>query len=447
MLEQNLQDQEKVPQQQPQDRLFEDYEIRNWNISTRIYKILGASVLLNLIVILTMGQSNLLTRKGCDSPLVGSVCDVIDTVYFGSKLFGTDTDYIDADYVRTELADADITYIDVSGRELPLTYPAGYFQLANPGQAEVAELGDQPTFPDNIPGFPTTPSGGNLSAQPQVTPTPNKNSVLGDLPDEDDLAQVNTPGPNPPLSSGQPGGKRGSGSKLGGMVKQTPDPTPTPAPGPSADELAEAGKKLNKRPGYDLGYYVLDQLAAPNTKLDLSKTFVIEMNGVLNEEGKLTEKSGIVREEGDEDMKALAKRAIATINDMNLFVFFKTVDVDTFKFTLVQDDKEIYAVIKSDKKNAADARRTVRSMNLALGIAKATNIADDDTTTLLNRSSVTQEGKFLVMKFALPKEDAQLLIKRQLQKAALRREEEKKAQEKAAGGASPSPAGNSAAVK
>ena len=36
----------------------------------------------------------------------------------------------------TDLAEADITYIDVGGREAPLTYPAGYFQLANPGEFE-----------------------------------------------------------------------------------------------------------------------------------------------------------------------------------------------------------------------------------------------------------------------------------------------------------------------
>ena len=44
--------------------------------------------------------------KGCESPLVGRVCDVLDTVYVSSMLFGTDRDYVDAVYDKTELGDA-----------------------------------------------------------------------------------------------------------------------------------------------------------------------------------------------------------------------------------------------------------------------------------------------------------------------------------------------------
>lgn len=444
MFEQNLQDQEKAPRNQPQEQLFEDYEIKNWRVSTRIYKILGLSIILNLIAILTMGQTNLMTRKGCDSPLVGSVCDVLDTVYFGSKLFGTDTGYIDADYEKTDLAEADITYIDVSGREAPLTYPAGYFQLANPGEFEAIPPGEeQPAFPTNIPGFSTVPSGRNdLGLQPQVTPTPNRNPIEGELPDVNDDDPVTK---TPPFVTGRPG-KRGGGSTIGGMVKPTPKTTPTPAPpGPTDQELADASTKLNKKPGYDLAYGVLDQLSAPNRTLDLSRTFKIEMNGVLNEEGRLSpNESGIVSAEGDEEMKLLAKRAIETVNDMGMFIFVKKFDVDHINFKLEQDDKQIYAVLKSDKKDLDSARRTVNGMKKAIALAKLLNVADEDTVALLKAATITQQGKSFVISFTFPKEDAQMLIKRQLEKAAVRRAQEIEAQKKAAGSVSPAPPGNSA---
>ena len=66
--------------QQQDKELFQDYEIRNWIYSPRLYKILGAAAMFNLLTILVLGQTNLLTTKGCDSPFVSSICHVIDTV-------------------------------------------------------------------------------------------------------------------------------------------------------------------------------------------------------------------------------------------------------------------------------------------------------------------------------------------------------------------------------
>src|SRR6476619_520594 len=94
--------------------LFHDYEIKSWEITPRVYKIIAVSAVLNLIALLIFGQTSLLTMKGCDSPLVSRVCQVLDTVYVGSVVCGTERDYIDAAYDRTSLADADITFVDVS---------------------------------------------------------------------------------------------------------------------------------------------------------------------------------------------------------------------------------------------------------------------------------------------------------------------------------------------
>src|SRR5438270_5091987 len=82
----------------PEHDLFSDYEIKSWVLTPRIYKILGLSLLLNILAIIIVAQGSLLTRKGCDSPFVGSVCQVLDTVYVGSLLFGTEREYVDAAY-------------------------------------------------------------------------------------------------------------------------------------------------------------------------------------------------------------------------------------------------------------------------------------------------------------------------------------------------------------
>ncbi|MBC7898901.1 MAG: hypothetical protein H7070_02510, partial [Saprospiraceae bacterium] len=135
MFEQSLYNQPVPEQPQPQEGdLFANYEIRNWNYSRRIYQILAISAVINIFGIAFLAQTEVLTARGCDSPFVGRVCQVLDTVYVGSLLLGTDREYVDAVYDKVDLGDAEITYIDVSGETPPLSYPEGYFQIANPEQ-------------------------------------------------------------------------------------------------------------------------------------------------------------------------------------------------------------------------------------------------------------------------------------------------------------------------
>ncbi|MDQ3180478.1 MAG: hypothetical protein M3Q33_08160, partial [Acidobacteriota bacterium] len=135
---------------------LQNYEIKNWNLSPRIYKILGISALANILAFAVIGQTDLLTRKGCESPFVSQICQVLDTVYVGSSLFGTDTEFAVKDYEKTELADSDITYIDVSGETPPLTYPEGYFALANPEQVAMNDISMFP--PSSYNDYSTNPT-------------------------------------------------------------------------------------------------------------------------------------------------------------------------------------------------------------------------------------------------------------------------------------------------
>src|SRR5690606_23470543 len=89
--------------------LFNNYEIKTWEMSPRLYKILAASAIFNILAVVVIAQSNLLTMKGCDSPFVGRVCQVLDTVYVGAVLFGTERDYVDVEYDRIDLGSAEIT--------------------------------------------------------------------------------------------------------------------------------------------------------------------------------------------------------------------------------------------------------------------------------------------------------------------------------------------------
>src|SRR5678816_3324261 len=160
--------------------LFYNYEIKNWNFSPRLYKILAGSAIFNIVALLAIGSSGMLTKRGCDSPFVGRVCQVLDTVYLGTLLFGTESEYADVDYAKTELQDADITFVDVTGVTPPLTYPAGYFQLANPEQQFSNVTDPMAGFGDNMlaPGIPRsnpTIGGSGLLNTPQIMPNANPN--------------------------------------------------------------------------------------------------------------------------------------------------------------------------------------------------------------------------------------------------------------------------------
>ena len=126
MFEQQLMEEEaaKPVDTEPGD-LFYKYEIKTWELVPRIYKILADSAIFNLLGLMVFAQADLLTRRGCESPFDGRVCQVLDTVYIGKVLLGTDTEYIDADYEKSDLGDVEITMIDVSNLEVPLSYPEG----------------------------------------------------------------------------------------------------------------------------------------------------------------------------------------------------------------------------------------------------------------------------------------------------------------------------------
>src|SRR5690606_7508439 len=167
------------------DGLFSHYEINPWDYGPMLYKALGASLIINLVGFLALAEADF-TKRGCDSPFVGRVCQVLDTVYIGSVLFGTEREYADAAYEKSELENADITFIDVSGETPPLSYPEGYFQIANPVQ--YAMMKDQGTdgFPP-ISSFPTynpnSSAATELRNATPVLPKANPNPLDGDVPD------------------------------------------------------------------------------------------------------------------------------------------------------------------------------------------------------------------------------------------------------------------------
>jgi hypothetical protein len=421
--------------------LFEDYEIRGWEMSPKMYKIFGAAALLQLFVIFTVAQFNLLQTKACDSPYVGKVCQVLDAAYLGSTLLGEDSDFVSKEYVKDEIEDADVTFIDVSNAEPPFTYPEGYFALANP-----ESVTNQTVLPDlnNYQTGSSSPQSLGLD-QPQILPTPNNNVTNQPIPDKpfdfgDDSVMPN-PKPSrvpayrppvnrlpntkkPPLKNDSPkelpdldGKETAENNANSNSNKGKPEPTPTPI---ESEQVAAI--EINKLPFEDLGDSINGKLE--RKEVDLNKPFLVVLDGAIAADGKLDRsKSRFVRSDGDEQMVNVAKDAIESIGSSGFLAYLKNIGVEKINITLIQDDKQVSAIIVSDQKTPEKAKSTASSFNLILsGLnildEKGIKKLDENSKALIKNSKVTNDGKSFVLNFALPKADAQDLINRSLKERA-----------------------------
>ncbi len=415
---------------------LQHYEIKNWNLSPRLYKILGISAIANILAFVIVGQTNLLTIKGCDSPFVSQICQVLDTVYVGTALFGTDAEFAIKDYEKTELADSEITYINVSGETPPLKYPEGYFALANPEQFAMMQNTDFPIVPAQTynGGFPTNPTIQNdmpLLNTPQIVPTPNNKAVIGTPPDSPftfggsptvkfpSVKRVKVPKPPKVKTDDSPKElPKLDGEKTTAENKEKKDPK---QPEISSDPVSS--DVINKKPLQDFGDVVLDKVS--KKEIDLTKNFLVEMQGAITPEGKFDrdpKKSRFVKTEGDQAMVDVAKSAIEAIGDSGLLNYLKNLGIDKVNFTLQQDNDQIFVAITSDQITEQRAKTVSSGLNGWISIGKST-VKEDDTKILLEAAKVESKGKNFVLNFKLPKPVAQDMINRQLQKAEAKKKE------------------------
>jgi len=422
---------------------FYNYEIKNWDFSPRLYKILAASAIFNLLALFFIVQSDLLTRRGCDSPFVGRVCQVLDTVYVGSLIFGTDREYIDAPYEKTDLGDAEVTFIDVTGVTPPLTYPTGYFQLANPEQ-ELANVTD-PMAGSNFlaPGIPANPtiSGRNLIDTPAIKLNPNPNPVIGDLPGGSMLGDAN----NNPTLMGNRKGRRGGKpfSDVTANANTNPADANSNTANPTVDPTQMLSEKdINSRPLTDLADTVNGLRAKGEFNLDAE--FSVEAKGKLTKEGRLDKKTFKFTKVASSDPKMIAvvKQSIEAFNDTGMLQYLEQLSGKDLNLAIEQGKDNISGEVRSEMET--DSRANLLASILKFGLDKAIekkqdkiakfqaeNNPDDaqalqnamDELALLSSTTIVHEGKQLVVKFTSPKEAIHSLIQRKLDAQAKAKKE------------------------
>lgn len=444
--------------------LFEDYEIKNWEFTPRLFKMFGVGTLVTFLSVFAFGQFNLMQSKACDNAIVGTFCQVLDAAYVATTFAGEEGEWASRDYVKDTIEDADVTFVDVSAMEPPLKYPEGYFALANPEQyAEMqnpngdvmgmpfpSDSGFPSSFPNStFPSNTTTtppPSATDMLNKPAELPKQNNDAVKGAIPDSpfsisDETASIPKSTPTRTTPTYVPPRRRpGNRTPRLPRTNRTPredtlaaantntntnsenaEPSSTPTDPLSA--IGDFNAKFNKKPLQDFADEVIIKTDGAE-KIDLTKPFMVEVQGVLNKEGKLDLKqTRFVDDDGDPKMVDVAKAAIEAVNNSGLLSYLRDQGVEKITFVLEQNDKELTAVIRGELPNESKAKTVSSGLRGLLAIAKVTN-RDDDLKKLMDAANFGNQDKNFVMNFALPKKDAHEMINKKLQEARIKKSQD-----------------------
>lgn len=426
---------------------LKEYEIKNWEFTPRIYKILLASAAFNILALFVFAQTNILQARACDSPWVGRVCQVIDTVYLGSTILSTDSDYVSKPYEKTELEDAEIVWINQTGTE-PLNYPEGYFALANP-ESQLAEVVD-PSYPttDMPPGtfMPTSPNfpptttpviPPTTSLPPQQLPPAGTNPIaIPNSPLGDNLIGKNTrKGKNRKPENNKPTGDETADNK-------TDESQADQKTAPNSDPVKSV--ELNKKPFQDLGKFVSTKWAFDPNKTDNKvelKPFQVVLNAKLtkklvsDEDGNKREVVGFdgkasrwneKEEAGDPEMIEIAKQAIEAVGDSGFLGHLYNLEMRELKITLTQKDDKVFITVVSAQPTEERAKTLASGLDFLIKMAKGKVKGEDEKLLLESAGTPTNNGKMFVMDVGIPKDVVQDMIIRKLADEAKKEAEKQK---------------------
>lgn len=408
--------------------LFYKHEVGRWKFDNRLYGIFAGSAVFIFAFFGVLAQTPILTARGCDSPFVGRVCQVLDMAYVGSMLYGTDREYIDAEYDKIDLDQAEVVWIDQTGVQAQMEYPEGYFQLANPEQFAMQQAMMNGTSSNpydlNTTGFPiNTPpvqSGKSLIDTPAIRPKTNPKARPNNLPDSPfDLSDVNgdstADGDNKGKTNVEPGKKPND--------KQTANTNTKKPEQPITSEPVDA-VDLNRRPIADLGNMVNDLLA--KNELDLTSPFIGNVKGKLTKEGRIDPKSlNILIESPDQEMKQVVQEGVLAIDAAGFLKYLQVLSGRDIEMLLKQDELAISGTVQSEMESElrAGTMRNLLKLLLSTQIDKKKGDPnpdqdDKDDLTLLEGAKVEAVGKRVVITFTVPKEIAHPMIQRKLAEQA-----------------------------
>ena len=173
--------------------------------------------------------------------------------------------------------------------------------------------------------------------------------------------------------------------------------------------------RINKKPLQDCADDLNQKLE--KGEVDLSKPFSVTLESYLTKEGKFDiKRSRFTKSEGDRQMVEVVKQAIEAVSDSGMLSYLQQFGIEKVIVNLSQDDKNVAAVITSELPTVEKAKTIASSFNALFQMAKI-NVKEETEKTLLNATKASSQDKNFIINFTMPKEEAQQLLKNELQKA------------------------------
>jgi hypothetical protein len=310
------------------------------------------------------------------------------------------TSVVDKPYARTEIGD-EVDVVQLSTEKFH--YPDGYFSLEVP-----PETITQTIVPPADPFAPKIISQASVSvARPRRMPSPSP-------------APTASPLPSPmPTASASPGIAENAASPSNEQKvadELSPEEAQKELERTAAKnniELPEENQ-INKQALKDFAVYANE--LKNQGKLDLNKPFEVVIEAELDQNGKL-KNARFTKKAGDPNLVDLFGRMVSALNDSGFLIYLKPLDKDNpgakVVFTIKQGESEVLASVESEASSADSARLLAKGFNLAL-VYGAKSRSGKDEELLMRNTSVSPDGKKIVVNFTMSRESVVDLIKKQL---------------------------------
>lgn len=169
---------------------------------------------------------------------------------------------------------------------------------------------------------------------------------------------------------------------------------------------------INKKPLRDFA------LTVKTKRVDWTKPFLVEVEGVLTKDGKLTQ-AEIVKTDGDKELTEIAQQGVLAVGDSGWLGYLRMHGVDKIKFVIAQTAENFSFTFVSELPTPERAKVVASGMANIIAMAL---IADkngikklgDDERILLNNTKVTAGEKTANITFVMPASEFREMIRRRL---------------------------------